>query len=107
VRSALANVTEPTNDAKRKGPADIHIDWSKVKSTGGWLRSVDDLPDEAPAKLKHIIGHTGNLKELNEDLIELGLITKGYGSWLCKNASPEVSRRRDLGRLSCGSIFWV
>jgi hypothetical protein len=27
------------------------------------------------------------------------------GSWLCKNASPEVSRRRDLGRLSCGSIF--
>jgi three-Cys-motif partner protein len=28
-----------------------------------------------------------------------------YGLWLCKNASPEVSRHRDLGGLSCGSIF--
>ena len=32
-------------------------------------------------KLKHIIGHTGSLKELNEDLIQLGILKKGYGSW--------------------------
>ncbi len=58
----------------------IKIDWSKVQQPG-WLKSVADLPDDAPAKLKHIIGHTGNLKELSADLIERQLLKKGYSSW--------------------------
>ena len=80
VRKALANVTEPEKEAKDGGGTEIKIDWSKVKQPG-WLKSVADLPDDAPAKLRLIIGHSGNLKELNEDLIEHGLLTKGYGSW--------------------------
>ena len=61
--------------------ANIKIDWTKVKSTDGWLKTVADLPDDAPAKLMHIIGHVGNLKDLNDDLLSLGMITKNYGSW--------------------------
>ena len=80
VRKALANVVEPVKEAKPNGASDFKIDWSKVQQPG-WLKSVADLPDDAPAKLKHIIGHTGNLKELNEDLIQLGMLKKGYGSW--------------------------
>ena len=30
-----------------------------------------------------------------------------FWSWLCKNALPEVSRRRDLGELRYGSFFRV
>ena len=80
VRKALANVVEPVKETKPSGTTDIKIDWSKVQRPG-WLKSVADLPDDAPAKLKHIIGHTGNLKELNADLIQLGILKKGYGSW--------------------------
>jgi Virulence-associated protein E len=78
VRQALANIAEPVKQANAASA--LKIDWSKVKQPG-WLKSAADLPDDAPAKLKHIIAHTGNLKELNTDLIHLGLLTKGYGSW--------------------------
>ena len=81
VRKALANVAEPVKEAKASGATEIKIDWPKVKSTGGWLKSVADLPDDAPAKLRHIIGHTGTLKELSADLIERGLLKKAYVSW--------------------------
>ncbi|HUZ32122.1 MAG TPA: VapE domain-containing protein [Xanthobacteraceae bacterium] len=80
VRKALANVAEPDKAAKAGGASKITIDWSKVKRPG-WLKSVADLPDDAPARLKHIIGHDGNLRELNENLIQLGMLKKGYGSW--------------------------
>ena len=70
-------IVDPATKAK---PTEIKIDWSKVNRPG-WLQSAADLPEDAPAKLRHIFGHGGNLKELNEDLIELGLLTKGYGSW--------------------------
>src|SRR6266849_2684542 len=81
VRKALADISLPVKEAKSSSATEIKIDWSRVKSTGGWLRSAADLPDDAPAKLRHIIGHTSNLKELNGDLIERGLLRKGYGSW--------------------------
>lgn len=80
LRKALADIVKAEKDAKSSGATEIKIDWSKVNCPG-WLQSVADLPDDAPAKLKHIIGHSGNLKELNEDLIKLGMLTKGYGSW--------------------------
>ena len=81
VRKALAIVADPENDTKANGGGtDIKIDWSNVKQPG-WLKSVADLPDDAPQKIRIIVGHTGTLKELNTDLIEHGLITKGYGSW--------------------------
>jgi predicted P-loop ATPase len=59
---------------------EIKIDWSKVQRPG-WLKSVADLPNDAPAKLKCIIGHTGNLKDLNDDLAVLGELAKSYQSW--------------------------
>ena len=77
---APANIAEPVKEAKPSGATDIKIDWSKVQRPG-WLKSAADLPDDAPAKLKQIIGHTGNLRELNADLIQLGILKKGYGSW--------------------------
>lgn len=80
VRKALANIVEPVKEAKASGATDIKIDWSKAQQPG-WLKSVADLPDDAPAKLRHIIGHTGTLRELNADLIQLGILKKGYGSW--------------------------
>ena len=80
VRKALANFDEPKSEPKASDTAEIKIDWSKV-ARPGWLKSVSDLPDDAPPKLKTIIGHTGTLKELNEDLIREGILTKGYGSW--------------------------
>ena len=80
VRNALASVDEPVKEAKASGASEITVDWSKVKRPG-WLNSVADLPDHAPAKLKYIIGHTGNLRELNEDLVRFGMLKKGYGSW--------------------------
>ncbi len=80
VRKALANVAEPEQKTKATGASEINIDWSKVKQPG-WLQSVADLPGDVPVKLKHIVGHTGNLKELNKDLIQLGILKKGYGSW--------------------------
>jgi predicted P-loop ATPase len=85
IESFTKAVVDAVNEANRASPVgqeatDIRIDWSKVNRPG-WLKSVADLPDGAPAKLRHIIGHSGTLKELNEDLIERGLLTKGYGSW--------------------------
>jgi hypothetical protein len=80
VRKALADISLPVKEAKPSGATEIKFDWSKVNRPG-WLKSVADLPDDAPAKLRVIVGHAGNLKELNEDLIERGLLTKGYGSW--------------------------
>ena len=81
VRKALANITEPVKEAKPSGATEIKIDWSKVKPNDGWLKSVADLPDDAPAKLKMIIGHTGSLKDLNQDLIARGMLAKGHRSW--------------------------
>jgi hypothetical protein len=56
------------------------IDWSKVKEPG-WLKSVADLPDGTPLKIRIIVGHTGNLEDLNFDLREKGLLEKDYHSW--------------------------
>jgi hypothetical protein len=80
VRKVLADIDEPKKEANASGATEITVDWSKVKRPS-WLQSVADLPDDIPSKLKRIIGHTGNLKDLNDDLIELGMLTKGYGSW--------------------------
>ena len=71
VRKALANVAESEKEAKASGASETKIDWSKVKLTAGWLKSVGDLPDDAHAKLRIIIGHSGNLSELNDHLTEL------------------------------------
>jgi len=81
LRRALANIAEPVKQAKPSGTADIRIDWSNVKSTGGWLRSVANLPANAHTKLRIIVGHGGNLKELNDQLMEAKLLDKAYPSW--------------------------
>jgi predicted P-loop ATPase len=82
VRNVLTNVATSTvkaNGAATESKSD-KIDWNKVKQPG-WLKSVDDLPDDASDKLRRIIGHTGTLKDLNYDLIEGGFLHKPYGSW--------------------------
>ena len=76
VRKALANVSE----AEAKPSGATTIDWSKVQRPG-WLKSVADLPDDVPVKLKHIIGHTGTLKDLSDDLAKLGHLSRPYRSW--------------------------
>ena len=81
VRKALAGVPEPEKNEHPGGAADIKIDWTKVQSTGGWLQSVDDLPARATVKLKTIVGHSGSLDELNDQLIGAKLLEKEYGSW--------------------------
>ena len=80
VRKALANIVEPAKTPKVNDDAEIQIDWTKVTNPG-WLKSAADLPDDAPRKLKIIIGHRGTLRELNEELTEAGLVNKRYGSW--------------------------
>jgi predicted P-loop ATPase len=59
----------------------IKIDWAKVKQPG-WLKSVADLPTDIPPQLRHIIRHTGNLDDLNNDLIKSQHLTKPYRSWI-------------------------
>ncbi len=81
VRNVLANVAEPVKETKASSATAIKIDWCKVKSTGGWLQSVDDLPINAPAKLRIIVGHSGNLKELNDRLLAAKLLDNAYPSW--------------------------
>ena len=45
------------------------------------MLSADDLPANATAKLRIIVGHSGNLKELNDQLIAAKLLDKAYPSW--------------------------
>jgi hypothetical protein len=97
VRQALASVAEPAKEANASVAAEIKIDWSKVKQAG-WLKSVADLPDDAPAKLRHIIGHTGNLDTLNNDLIEFGHVTKPYKSWSDVTLAIQNLRQIHAGR---------
>jgi predicted P-loop ATPase len=96
VRKVLANVVEPVKEAKASSVTEIKIDWSSVKSTGGWLQSVDDLPVHAHAKLRVIVRHGGELKELNDQLMEAKLLDKAYVSW------SEVTQAATAGFKLCG-----
>ena len=57
------------------------IDWEKVDGHAGWLKNVADLPLDFSAKGKIIVAHAGNLKDLNFDLEQAGVIEKKYASW--------------------------
>lgn len=57
------------------------IDWSKVDAHTGWLKTVADLPMDFNAKGRMIIAHGGNLKDLNDDLKQAGLVEHHYASW--------------------------
>jgi hypothetical protein len=80
VRQALASIIVPEKVSSCCPEREIEIDWTQVKQPG-WLQSVNDLPADAPAKLRHIVGHQGTLSELNEQLIDATLLQKPYGSW--------------------------
>jgi hypothetical protein len=56
------------------------IDWARVRQPG-WLSSAADLPDDIPPKVRDIIKHTGTLPELNDGLLEWGLLSQPYESW--------------------------
>jgi predicted P-loop ATPase len=81
-------------ETKEEGPtggaAAGDIDWTKVEQQKGWLKSVADLPPTSfSAKGRLIVGHSGNLKDLNFDLDQAGLAAKDkatgeskvYKSW--------------------------
>lgn len=57
------------------------IDWAVVEKHRGWLKSAADLPPDFSAKGKAIVGHSGNLKDLNFDLQHAGALVKPYQSW--------------------------
>jgi len=62
-------------------PAGADIDWSKVAAHLGWLKTVADLPMDFNAKGRMIVAHGGNLKDLNDDLKQAGLVEHHYASW--------------------------
>jgi predicted P-loop ATPase len=60
------------------------IDWTVVDQHLGWLKSAADLPSIGfSAKGRAIVAHAGNLKALNFDLTQAGLLKHGYNyhSW--------------------------
>ena len=57
------------------------IDWTKVDEHAGWLNGVGDLPENFSAKGRAIVGHSGNLADLNFDVAREGALTKPYKSW--------------------------
>jgi hypothetical protein len=72
---------QPEKADRRREVAKSGIDWSVVESHAGWLRSVADLPNNFSEKGKVIIGHTGSLAELCENLQQAGLTDKRFASW--------------------------
>jgi predicted P-loop ATPase len=81
IRKVLANVPVPDHPVQPSGLMETDIDWSTVRTAGGWLQSVNDLPADASPKLRRIVGHTGTLAELNSELIGAGLLQRPYRSW--------------------------
>ena len=57
------------------------IDWIEVAKHAGWLKGVADLRADFPLKGRMIIGHTGELENLNESLVKAGRLEKPYRSW--------------------------
>jgi hypothetical protein len=63
-------------------PKTTAIDWTKVDEHAGWLKSFNDLPKDFSSRGRIIVGHTGNIKDLNFDMEEAGLVVaKPYQSW--------------------------
>jgi hypothetical protein len=84
------------------------IDWTAVEQHIGWLKSVADLPPVSfSAKGRAIIGHSGNLNDLNFDLDQAGLLpkdnatgeSKPYQSWSDVSFALAAIFKRD-GRYS-------
>jgi hypothetical protein len=59
---------------------DLKIDWNKVQQHAGWLKNENDLPSDFSAKGIMIVAHSGSFKDLNDELMEAGLIEKPYDS---------------------------
>ena len=70
---------QASDDATPAAP--VAIDWAKVEEHAGWLTGVEALPADFRPKGRMIVAHRGNIKELNADLIDAGLLAKGYSSW--------------------------
>jgi predicted P-loop ATPase len=82
-----ATIQAAVKDAKPSAkltivPKTTTVDWTKVADDEGWLKSVNDLPKDFSSRGRIIVGHTGNIKDLNFDMEEAGLVvTKPYQSW--------------------------
>jgi len=86
VRKALSDAgastaagTTATTKAVEFSP--VSIDWSRVPEHADWLKSAADLPDDFPTKGRIIVGHSGTLNDLCDDLKSAGLMQKAYASW--------------------------
>ena len=85
--STSSNNQSNTNNAgsgsgnANTGTQSSGIDWNKVDQHAGWLKSINDLPANFSPKGRMIVGHGGNLGDLNFDLRHARLLAKPYLSW--------------------------
>ncbi|MGY3354716.1 hypothetical protein ACVWZK_001379 [Bradyrhizobium sp. GM0.4] len=73
--------TPAARNPTRSASGTSSIDWAAVEKHRGWLKSAADLPADFSVKGKAIVGHAGNLKDLNFDLQHAGTLVKPYQSW--------------------------
>jgi hypothetical protein len=76
-----ATASSTAEDATSHAETETEINWEQVTAHAGWLNTVADLPRDFNAKGRVIVGHSGNVKELNFDLKLAGLVEKPYSSW--------------------------
>src|SRR5262249_47683321 len=72
--------TVPSKKAETTKELTATPGWGKVQAHKGWLKSVDDLPDNASEKLRTIVASDGNLEKLNDILQDTGHLTRRYAS---------------------------
>ncbi|GAB9214368.1 hypothetical protein BDS110ZK18_42860 [Bradyrhizobium diazoefficiens] len=75
--------TGTTGDADPTSSASgTSIDWAAVETQRGWLKGVADLPADFNIRGRVIVGHSGNLADLNFDLQQAGAApVRPYRSW--------------------------
>lgn len=71
-----------SSNPTRSASGTSSIDWAAVEKHRGWLKSAADLPPDFSVKGKVIVGHAGNLADLNFDLQQAGEApVRPYRSW--------------------------
>jgi hypothetical protein len=70
-----------SSGASPKARTTVTVDWTQVEQHVGWVKSVDDLPENFNIKGRMIVVHGGNLSDLVFDLTHANLLQKPYSSW--------------------------
>jgi hypothetical protein len=83
------------------------IDWAVVEKHLGWLKGTADLHADFSVKGKAIIGHSGNLNDLNFDLQHAGTLVKPYQSWSEVSFALAATTAMSRSRRHCYVIWSV